>query len=126
MADNPYTRRWEEYDSEHYLPISVSYGKPIYVTKDGKIKARGFVDINDDLELFIENDQVKSRYVVADGIIKNFSFKHVDEYVYTLTMYDELKECFQTYLNPVHLIDNRNDNLIIKFLCMLSLFYKLI
>jgi hypothetical protein len=105
-VNNPYFRRWKEYGEESYLPIKLPYGDAVYITKDGKIKARGFVDYNDDIELFMDKDKIKSRYRLSETSIKNFVVQHDNEYIYTLTSANLLDECFQNYLNPPHLYSN--------------------
>ncbi len=39
---------------------------PVYVQSDGKVYARGFVDTNDNLELFVKNEKVYARFIKDD------------------------------------------------------------
>mgnify|MGYP001198706910 CR=1 FL=1 len=106
MSLNPYSRDESSFIRKDEHDIGVQGGQPVYLTKDGKIRAKGFVDYNDDLELFVENGQVNSKHKVSDEVDRYLRLESKESFRYTMVMYEELLESFENYSSPIALYEN--------------------
>lgn len=106
MSLNPYSREESSFVRADEHDIGVQGGKPVYLTKDGKIRARGFVDYNDDLELFVENGLVYSKYKIDNEVDKYLQLNSTETFRYKLAMFEEILQGFENYKNPISLYEN--------------------
>ena len=113
MAIHKYMRgnedgEWSSYYRKDMLTIGEDQGTPIYISKDGKIHAQGFVDVNDDFEFYVENDKFK---VFAkdqrEGFLAEYVFTKNDNKIYPSVSYDDLIQCFENIYFPLKVYDNQ-------------------
>ena len=89
---NPYYLHTDTYENSsrplYSLTTSMGLRKdqvdPVYVTQDGKIIANGFVDKNDDLELYLKNNnEIAYKVRSAEGVSSIHSVSTVENYTAT-------------------------------------------
>ena len=111
MDFHKYMRRKAEGEGGIYkndmLPIIEDGGIPVYISKDGKVHARGFVDINDNFEFYSENDEFK---VAAKdeklNYFKEYIFSKSDNKIFKSESYEVLAGAFQNIYYPLVPYDN--------------------
>ena len=105
---NYYKRDWSDYANtkKGWEEISSPKGKSIWIDPEGKVHARGFVDINDNLELYVENNEIKSKFS-EKGESRILSLKADANYTYVMNVHDQLFAAFQNFSNAVHQYDSK-------------------
>ena len=105
---NYFRRDWNDYEKpkEKWEAIATPDGIPVHVSPDGKVHARGFVDTNDNIELYLEDGEIKTRLrtVEANKII---TVKSTALHQHSFTAYESLFSCFQYYSNATHMYDTK-------------------
>ena len=93
---------------KNMLPIGEDGGIPIYISKDGKIHAKGFVDTNDNFEFYSEDDSFK---VFAKdekvNYFKEYIFTKEDWKIYRSESFEVLTESFQNIYYPLNPYSNQ-------------------
>ena len=75
---------------------------PVYVTQDGKIIANGFVDKNDDLELYLKNNnEIAYKVRSAEGVSSIHSVSTVENYTATGSSFTSHDGDFFKYSQPL-------------------------
>ena len=110
MALNPYIRNWQDYPwSQHKdkFALHEQHGQdtPAYVTRDGYLMAKGFIDTNDDKEFFFEDGAIKVRQSTTpeQKLTKDLVIAHTDSYAYNVVTYQTLEQSFGAYSSPMEL-----------------------
>ncbi len=84
------------------LPITEDGGIPVYISKDGKVHAKGFVDTNDNFEFYSQNNQFK---VLTEDPVQNYSNEHIftktDNKIFSTESYEVLAGAFQNIYFPL-------------------------
>lgn len=113
--NNPYQRRWEDYKSDHLAVYNLSQNlelkdvDPIYITSDGKIIARGFIDENDDLELSLDSKKNIIYSLNLDSTTdKIHSINSSQTYKTSGVMQETITEGFKGYSIPSDLYSNKD------------------
>ena len=84
------------------LPIKEDGGIPVYISKDGRIHAKGFVDTNDNFEFYSQDNQFK---VLAEdekqNYFKEYIFTKTDNKIFRSESYEVLAGAFQNIYFPL-------------------------
>jgi hypothetical protein len=84
------------------LPITEDGGIPVYISKDGKVHAKGFVDTNDNFEFYSQDNQFK---VLAEdekqNYFKEYIFTKTDNKIFRSESYEVLAGAFQNIYFPL-------------------------
>ena len=107
---NPYYLHTDTYENSsrplYSLTTSMGLRKdqvdPVYVTQDGKIIANGFVDKNDDLELYLKNNnEIAYKVRSAEGVSSIHSVSTVENYTATGSSFTSHDGDFFKYSQPL-------------------------
>ena len=113
---NPYLKHIDNYkdSSKAVFSLTRSIGlrkdqvDPIYITTDGKIVANGFIDKNDNIEFFIdENSNVSYLKKISESTQEKFNIKPSLEYLKTGSSFRILNGDFNYFSKPITYYDNR-------------------
>ena len=107
---NPYYLHTDSYEnsSRPLYSLTTSMGlrqdqvDPVYITQDGKIIANGFVDKNDDLELYLTNEgKIAYKVKNAEGVSSVHSVSTNQNYIATGSSFDSYDGEFFKYSQPL-------------------------
>jgi hypothetical protein len=111
MAYNKYRRDWTEHTTSKKSWATMfagGWGEKVYVSPDGKVHAKGFIDTNDSLELYADGNDVKCKFTSADGMLIVSTLDSHTEFKHVTTMLEPLLGTFQNFRKPIHTYDTKD------------------
>ena len=94
---------------QEMLPIMEGAGIPIYISRDGKVHAKGFVDTNDNFEFYSENDQFKvAGKDDKPNYFKEYILTKTDNKLFRSQSYEVLGGAFQNIYYPLNPYSNED------------------
>ena len=114
---NPYLRHIDSYkdNSKAFYSLTRSIGlredqvQPIYLTTDGKVVANGFVDKNDNIELYLDNNaNLSYKHKLDASTLTKYSVSPNVSYQKTGLVTEVIDGDFTFYQKPIEYYDSKN------------------